>query len=185
MREIAQAVRLDPHHLEQLDGAGLCGGFRQPAAPAQDLVHLVSDAVHRIERVHRTLRDKRDVAPAQRIHGAFRQGHQILSGKDHLPAQDAGVVGNHPGQGAGHRGLATAGFADDPDDAARRHVETDPRHGEHIARAHPVGNFEIADGKQRFGHRPSFGKSRFSYPREMKKPALTTRMIASPGGMNQ
>lgn len=163
VREITQTAGIDPHHLKEFDCARLGRRLAHPAPVSENLDDLVFHAVDRIEGVHRGLWNEGDVAPAQRIHPGLGECYQILAVELHLTACDPGIVGDHPGQGPRHGGLAATGFTDESDDGTLRNLEPRLADRDHVDRADLVGYGKIADGEEAFHHLsvPASGRAGF------------------------
>ena len=98
---------------------------RQAAMPRQRFVQLPADAVQRVERTGRVLKDHRDLATTDLGQFRLRQVNKLLPAERHRAA-DAGALaqeaqGRQPGDG-----LAAAGFAHNSQSLARGERQIDP-----------------------------------------------------------
>ena len=92
----------------------LCVGDRFVRCALDRVHHLRPDPHHRVERVHRALRDVGDLAQARLAHLLVAQRGQVDAADDHLAALDPARRLDHAHHRQRHGALARAGFADQP-----------------------------------------------------------------------
>ena len=107
--------------------------------------HLVFDAHHRVERVHRALRHEGDVAQADLAERVVIEGEEILVAEEHPPADDAAGRPGHPHERRRHRRLAGTRLPDEPEALAGAQLERDMIHGRDVAGVRPVDDLELLD----------------------------------------
>jgi len=110
---------------------------------------MLVDALHRIERGHRILKDHARRATAEIAQTALIVGHDVLAVKDDLPAGDLAWRRNHAQKRLAQRALATATLAHQAEDLATLDVEGDVLHGAQVAEARVIGDGEVANLEQR------------------------------------
>ena len=93
---------------------------------ADHLDDLLADADRRVQRIHRLLEDHRG-EPAAHVAQLrlARPQHVAAQQQDLALAHPHGALGQQADEGHGGDGFARAGFADQPDDLARRHLDAD------------------------------------------------------------
>jgi len=144
----------DLHGGEQVERGGAQGAAAQAAVAGQNLIELGADGQMRGERLERVLRHQGDTAAAQA--GVLgRGGREDVGAVEQDAAGGEAAAGAAMGeQGAGQRGLAAAGFADDAEGAATLERERDAVDGAALApRRVAVGDDEALDAQQ--GHAPA------------------------------
>ena len=117
------------------------------------------DALHRVERVHRTLEHHSDLRPADRAQLAERHRHDVLA----IEADLAGHL-RRLRQQAQHRtrqcGFATAGFAGDADGLAQRHGQRHIAHRGDRALPGLVGDADVVELQKASYREPRAGRGR-------------------------
>jgi len=117
----------DAYQLEQLERPRGSRAAGKALVQQQDFVDLLFDAVQRIERGHRFLKDHRDAIAANPLHGSFAQRQQVLPGMQDAAAGVSGLrVGQQAQDRVGGDRLARAAFADQGQGLALANIETDP-----------------------------------------------------------
>ena len=140
------------HPAEHLHAALAGLGLGRAAVHGQHLGHLLADGQHRVERGHRVLVDHGDLVAAQ-LAQLFRAAvDQRLPLKDDVALVDLAVAAQVVDQAVGHRALAAAGFAHQPERLAAMNIKRDAAHGVHVALARLVGDAQVIDLNDRFAH---------------------------------
>src|SRR5436305_10175941 len=154
------------------------------AVELQHFRHLLADREHGIERAHRLLEHRGDLAPAQRAQAGLRHAEQVLAAIEHPTRRmHYGVLRQQPQNRHRRDGLAATRLADERERRIRTHGETDAAHRfNRSAASQAERNTQILDGDQR-AHR-NFGSSasrRLSVNMEnaVRKIAMNTVAAAS------
>ncbi len=183
VRIAVEPARIEPHADEQRLGL-LAHAVARAAVRLPDLVELVAQARHRIERVHRALRNIGHVPPAQ--------GAQLLGIEpdEIAAAQPHGAVGHRGGgrqqaeHAHGERALAAARFADDAERLAGLELDRDISHGAHGPAPASVLDGEVLDAEQIHRRQPrsSRGFTTRSYSRPIRNTDAVKTVMQRPGG---
>src|SRR5205823_4808341 len=148
----------NPHLGEQLGGPLERLTGRHAAMQPQHLGDLLADAEHRVERAHRLLEHRADVAPAQRAQPCGRRGEQVFAAViDAAGRIDDGVLGQQAQDRHRRHGLAAAGFADQGERRVVPELEAHAAHRLHAGLPRDKADPQIHDADQR-AHR-SLGSS--------------------------
>ena len=127
----ADAVRVDPDHLEQRGRAHERLLLGDALVRLHHVDELVADPQHRVERVHRALKDHRDVAPAVLAKLLAALAEEVLAPEADLAAGHAGGLAQDLQDRVARRALATAGLARKAEDLAGVDLEVDVVDGAH------------------------------------------------------
>ncbi len=119
------------------------------AMDAQRLRHLLADAVQRVQRDHRVLRDPADLAAAHAVVFAWAEADQLLPLVADRTAGDLCLRRQHRHDGAGRWSSCRAGFADQRHDFASAQIEAHRADGIERPVARRVADRKVADGEQR------------------------------------
>jgi hypothetical protein len=112
------------HALEQAQRLGARGARVHAAMQPQGLGDLPADAVQRIERRHRLLKDHADAVAAQRAPGRVVEPDQLAPVEADRAGHSRALRQEAHQRQRGHR-LAAAGFADQPQGFAAPQLEAD------------------------------------------------------------
>ena len=88
------------------------------------LDHLCVDAQNRVQGHHRILKDHRYAIATQMAKRGRRERGQIFAFEQHAPVDNSPRCVDQAEYGKARNRFAGTGFADEPDDLARRDVET-------------------------------------------------------------
>ncbi len=173
------------HRLQHRQHAAAPLGGAEIGVDAQNLLDLVADRQHRVQRRHRLLEDHRHPVAAQRPQPLRRRRQNILA----LQADRARDGLQRPGEQAHHReggdGFARARFPDDADDLARADAERDVIDSEGAVAAAGQSDAQprdLQDGSLSLAHRPAILGSRVSRrPSPSMLTASTVRPRKMPG----
>ena len=113
---------------------------------------LIADAHERVEAGQRVLEDDADAPAADRAHPRRRQIVDALAVEPDFAAGDPAWRVKKADDGEAGQRLAGAGFADDPENLARRNVERDAVERDERPLSRCEFDAEIANREQRPGH---------------------------------
>ena len=141
---------------------------------------LRADALDRIERGHRILRDQRDAAAQQAAPLGLRHRQQIASLELNRTARDHGVRRQQAEHGAPEHRFAGAGFANQSPHLAGPNLQAGAT--QHICGAAALADrdMQIVDGKDG-GHRRCTGSSAARRPSPRRLKPITLRMTLTIG----
>ena len=192
---------VDADGREDLDGPGPGTAAARAAVEAQHLGHLVADALHRVQRDARVLRDQSDAVAAHTRPRPLGQGAQVeravrVGPEPDAPGRDAPGGGQQTDHGVRGGRLARPGLPDQRDDLARCDVQVDTAHGAHGPGAALVVDVQVADAQHgalrrrdgRAGGRGRGGAHRALLPcgsrvRPRRPAASTTATMTTPGSV--
>ncbi len=115
----------DADEAQKLDGAGARFGLLHAAVVDQRLADLVADAHDRVQRRHRVLEDKADIAAAHLAQFLVRHLLQVVTIEARRALGNLDLVRQQPHQAQHGEALAAAGLADDAERLALVDVEVD------------------------------------------------------------
>ncbi len=174
--------------VEQLHRPAPRGGGVRGLMGAHRLGNLPPDAMHRVQRRHRLLKDHRHLAAAHAAHRAIGERQQVGGaalpvGQQHAAGDDATRrrrEQTHDGQ-RGHA-FAGAALADDRERLALGDGEGDAFEGRDLPGIGAEADGEILHLQQRRHHAPSMrGSSASRNPSPTKLKLATARVMTPPG----
>ena len=127
-------MRIEPEHSlrladrdlgQKLGGARQRRALRQVEMMPQQIADLRPDALDRIERGHRVLRNQRDATAEQAAALGLSHGQEIAALEGDAARGDGRVRRQQSEHGAAEHGLAGAGFTDQSADLTGLHLEAD------------------------------------------------------------
>ena len=122
-------LRVQPHHAEQASYPTLGrGDGRLHPVGFNGFHHLLTDLIHRVQRVHRRLKHHGDTPPTKVPDLLFGQRYKVLTVQDDLPRHQSGIVGQQTHQAIGDGSLAAAGLPHQPQRLARVQVKANVLH---------------------------------------------------------
>ena len=116
---------------------------------AHAIRELVADFHDRVKRIHGTLENDRDLAPAELSQFNIIHFQDVPALEDHLPAGDQGRRVQDAQDGVGNRGFATAGLTGQTDHFARLNGDGNPVHRLNRPARGQVSYSQVPDIQQR------------------------------------
>ncbi len=151
MRVVGRAPRRHADGVEELRDP--CRHVGRGPVQLDRLPDLISDSLHGVERVQRTLEDDGHLCPTHGAQAAWLHLQDVLAVEEHL-ARDARSARKHPQERSGYGRLPAPRLARETERLAGSEVERDATNGWYSPGVGPVGDVEIANGqKRRSAHR--------------------------------